>query len=109
MGSKCLNKSKIQNNCKESFDPIFFRLLEVPKRLGLGQKVPGKHPFGPNEPRFMGPKKTGPRKDQNGPKNGNFAKIVFCVLAIKWAKQGVFIYLRVPEESQKHNKDIGKG
>ena len=26
------------------------------KRLGLGQKVPGKHPFGPNQVQFMGPK-----------------------------------------------------
>ena len=33
----------------------------------------------------------------------------FGVLAIKWAKQGVFAYLRVHEESKKHNKDIGKG
>ena len=69
---------------------IFFRLLKHPKRLGLGQKVPGKHPFGPIEPRFMGPKNTGPRKDQNGPKNGIFALTVFRVLAIKRAKQGNF-------------------
>ena len=39
----------------ESFDQKKFRLLKHPKRLGLGQKVPGKHPFGPNEPRFLGP------------------------------------------------------
>ena len=34
---------------------FFCRLLKDPKRLGIGQ-VPGKHPLGPNEPRFMGPK-----------------------------------------------------
>ena len=32
-----------------------FRLLKHPKRLGLGQQVPGKYPFGPNEYRFVGP------------------------------------------------------
>ena len=34
-------------------------LLKHPKRLGLGQKVPGKHSLGPSEPRFMGPKNHG--------------------------------------------------
>ena len=75
-------------SCFESFDPIFFRLLKHPKRLGLGQKVPGKHLFGPIEPRFMGPKKTQvPERIKMG-KNGIFAMTVFRVLAIKRAKQG---------------------
>ena len=88
---------------------MFFRLLKDPKRLGLGQKVLGKHPFGPTEPRFMGPKNTSHLKYQNGPNMAILAKTFFSLLVIKWAKQGVFIYLRVPEELQKHDKDIGKG
>ena len=67
-----------------------FRLLKHPKRLGLGQKVPGKHPFGPIEPQFITAKNTGFRKDQNGPKMAFLHKTVFRVLAIKRAKQGNF-------------------
>ena len=56
-GRRTPKNPKFKNlSCFESFDQIFFRLLKHPKRLGLGQKVPGKYPFGPNEPRFMGPK-----------------------------------------------------
>ena len=36
-------------------------------------------------------------------------KTFFSKLAIKWAKQGVFICLRVYLESQTHNEDIGNG
>ena len=56
----------------------------------------------------MGPKTQGTLSTKMG-QNDNFEKTFFRALAIKWAKQGVFIYLRAPEESQKHNKDIGKG
>ena len=57
VGLKIPQNLKItKKNWNESFDPIFLRLLKDPKRLVLGQKVPGKHPLGPNEPRFMGPK-----------------------------------------------------
>jgi hypothetical protein len=35
---------------------VFFRLLKALKRLGLGQKVLEKYPFGPNGVRFTGPK-----------------------------------------------------
>ena len=77
----------------------------------MGQKVLGKHPFGPNEPRFMGPKTQVTLSAKMGQKGPflNIKKNGFRVLALKWAKHGVFIYLRVPEESQKHNKDIGNG
>ena len=55
--SRVPKNPKFKNlSCSESFDPNFSRLLKHPKRLGLGQKVPGKYPFGPNEPQFMGPK-----------------------------------------------------
>ena len=63
------------------------RLLS--KRLGLGQKVPGKRPLGPNEPRFMGPKTQGSLSTKMA-QNGIFAQTVFRVLAIKRAKQGNF-------------------
>ena len=101
------NNPKSKNlSCFESFDPIFFRLLKHPRRLGLGQKVPGKHPFGPLEPRFMSPKNTGPRKDQNGPKMAFLQEPRF---RHKTGKTGQFLYCRVYLVSQKHNKDNGKG
>ena len=53
--------------------------------------------------------KTHHFKNQKWVKNGNFEKTLFSRLAIKWAKQGVFVYLNVYLESQKHNKDIGNG
>ena len=87
---------------------IFFRLLKHPKRLGLGQKVPGKHPFGPIEPQFRGPKNTGARKDQMGQK-WHFCKNCFSRFGHKTGKTGQFLYCRVYLVSQKHSKDIGKG
>ena len=67
-----------------------FRLLKHPKRLGLGQKVPGKRPLGPIEPPFMSPKKhRSPKKTKMGQK-WQFWQKKFRVFAIKWAKQGVF-------------------
>ena len=75
VGLKIPPNPKVKKNCNESFDPnFFFRLLKDPKRLGLGQKVPGKHPSGSNEPRFMGPKHRGSLKYQNGPKMAIFEK-----------------------------------
>ena len=54
------NPPKFENAKKKFIERVltqfFFRLLKHPKRLGLGQKVPGKRSLGPNEPRFMGPK-----------------------------------------------------
>ena len=58
--SRVPKNPKFKNiSCFERFCQKKFRLLKHPKRLGLGQKVPGKDPFGPNEPRFMGPKDCG--------------------------------------------------
>ena len=42
----------------EILPKFFFRPLNNPKRVGLGQKVPEKYPFGPNEVQFMVPKPT---------------------------------------------------
>ena len=46
-----------------------------------------------------------------GPKMTKLKKklLFYSKMAIKWAKQGVFVYRRVYLESQKHNKDIGNG
>ena len=71
------------------FHPIFCRLFKDPKRLGLGQKVPGKHPLGQTS-RDLWAQKHRSLEVPKWAKNGNFGKTFFRVLAIKWAKHGVF-------------------
>ena len=87
---------------------IFFRLLKDPKRLGLGQKVPGKHPLGSNRSRFMGPKTQVPISTKMGQK-WHFWEKLFWRFGHKTGKTGRFLYCRVYLESRNHNKDTGKG
>ena len=95
------------NLLKKGFQ-FFSRLLKDPKRLGLGQKVPGKHPFGAKWAAIYGPKNTGHLKYQNGPKMAILKK-PFSRFAHKMGKTERFVYSGVYLELRKHDKDIGKG
>ena len=83
---------------------FFCRLPKDPKRLGLGQKSSGKTSVGAKRAAIYGAKNTGHLKYQNGPKMAILEKNFFRILAIKWAKQGVFFivgYIQYPRNITK--------